>query len=201
MASKSQSRARVARSGGARRLRGIRQLAPCLLAILLPVAGPASAQVNDPAYRDYFLVGEFGEICTMCEVAVLCEAGDSPPAHENVPDAGDFTLYHIQTRTFWSQVSTIWEWFLSNFSPGSVDGHTRPVHVHRVDDGQFAPMMVVEARVTLEEPYIDMGDQRIERVERQWQSAQGLRVGYCQQLPLWDTLDEIAARSPGDGEA
>jgi hypothetical protein len=164
------------------------------------LAGPLAAQVNDPAYRNYFLVGEFGEICTMCEVAVLCEAGDSVPEHQNVPESGDFTLYHIQTRTFWSQVSTIWEWFLSNFSPGSVDGHTRPVHVHRVEAGRFAPMTVVEARVTLEEPYIDMGERRIERIERQWQSAQGERIGYCQQLPLWETLEVIADRSPGGTE-
>ena len=167
-----------------------------LLALLF-AGGPATAQVNSPEYDDYFLVGEFGEICTMCEVAVLCENGDRVPEHAAVPASGDFTLYHIQTRTFWSQVSTIWEWFLSNFSPGSVDGHTRPVHVHRVNDGQFAPMKVVEARVTLEEPYIDMGDVRIERVQRQWQTGDGQRLGYCQQLPLWETLDAIAARSPG----
>ena len=177
------------------------QLGLAVLSILLLVPGPVPAQVNDPAYRDYFLVGEFGEICTMCEVAVLCEAGDAQPAHDTVPESGDFTLYHIQTRTFWSQVSTIWEWFLSNFSPGSVDGHTRPVHVHRVENGSFAPMTVVEARVTLEAPYIDMGSERIERVDRQWQSADGQGIGYCQQLPLWETLDEITARSPGGSEA
>lgn len=169
-------------------------------ALLMLLSQAAPAQVNDPAYRDYFLVGEFGEICTMCEVMVLCEAGESSPRHDAVPGSGDFTLYHIQTRTFWSQISTIWEWFVSNFSPRAVDGHTRPVHVHRVEDGRFAPMQVVEARVTLAEPYIDMGERRIERVERQWQTDSGLRLGYCQQLPLWEALEEIAARSPGSGQ-
>jgi len=190
---------RVVRLDNGRSLTAARCARFCM-ALLLAIAAPLPAQVNDPAYSDYFLVGEFGEICTMCEVAVLCEAGDRIPAYERVPDAGDYTLYHIQTRTFWSQVSTIWEWFLSNFSPRSVDGHTRPVHVHRVEDGRLAPMTVVEARVTLKQPYIDMGDERIERVDRQWQSAQGQRVGYCQQLPLWDTLDVIAARGPGNSE-
>jgi hypothetical protein len=37
--------------------------------------GQAEAQVKIDRYRDYFLVGQFGEVCTMCEVIVLCEAG------------------------------------------------------------------------------------------------------------------------------
>jgi len=200
MTSKLRFRAQLAGCHGCS-LAGLGAVGQLFLAAVLLLAGAAHAQVNDPAFRDHFLVGEFGEICTMCEVAVLCEAGDSLPTHDSVPESGDFTIYHIQTRSFWSQVSTIWEWFLSNFSPRAVDGHTRPVHIHRVEAGLFAPMKVVEARVTLAQPYIDMGTERIERIERQWQSGAGLRIGYCQQLPLWDTLDMIAARSPGGGEA
>src|SRR5210317_1358986 len=85
------------------------------------------AQVNMDAYRDYFLVGQFGEVCTMCEVTVLCEAGSELPADDAVPTGGDFTLYHLQTRTFWSQISTIWEWFISNFRQDELAarGHTR----------------------------------------------------------------------------
>ena len=40
--------------------------------------GSATAQVNIDAYRDYFLVGQFGEVCTMCairtEMARFCTA-------------------------------------------------------------------------------------------------------------------------------
>ena len=69
-------------------------------------SGPALSQINNPAYADYFLVGRFGEICTMCEAIVLCEAGDSDTQYEGIPEDRSFTLYHLQTRTFWSQVAT-----------------------------------------------------------------------------------------------
>jgi len=61
-------------------------------------ACPAWAQVNIDAYRDYFLVGQFGEVCTMCEVIVLCEAGSAPPAAAAVPEDGDFTFLCLHTR-------------------------------------------------------------------------------------------------------
>ena len=47
--------------------------------LLLALALPAAGQVNNPAYANYFLVGQFGEICTMCEVVVLCDASAEPP--------------------------------------------------------------------------------------------------------------------------
>ena len=65
-----------------------------LLLAALSLAVPVRAQVNIDAYRDYFLVGRFGEVCTMCEVVVLCEEGDAKPSDDAVPAAGDFTLYH-----------------------------------------------------------------------------------------------------------
>ena len=67
----------------------------------------AHAHVNSDAYRDYFLIGQFGEVCTMCEAAVLCEDGSISPTYVGIPAEDDFTLYCIQTRTFWSQVPTI----------------------------------------------------------------------------------------------
>jgi|TARA_B110000881_G_C18298132_1_gene375611 hypothetical protein len=33
--------------------------------------------VNSDAYRDYFLIGQFGEVCTLWEAVVLCEARQS----------------------------------------------------------------------------------------------------------------------------
>ncbi len=36
--------------------------------IVLLCSGPVLAQINLEAYRDYFLVGPYGEVCTMCEV-------------------------------------------------------------------------------------------------------------------------------------
>lgn len=174
---------------------------PLLTAVLL--SGPATAQVNIDAYRDYFLVGQFGEVCTMCEVTFICAAGDTPPDATAVPETGSFTLYDLQTRTFWSQISTIWEWFISNFSaaPLAARGHTRPVHVHKVEDGRWAPMEIIEARLVLDPGLLELGATHVNRVNREWlDAATGERLGYCERLPLWDTLDVIAQHSVGGAE-
>jgi hypothetical protein len=171
---------------------------PLLLAALW--SSSAAAQVNMDAYRDYFLVGQFGEVCTMCEVVVLCEAGEQPPAYENVPDTGTFILYHLQTRTFWSQVSTIWDWFIANFRADGLAsrGHARPVHVYTVADGMWSPRQVIEGRLILDPGVLEFGEYNIDRVDRSWQRAgSGTAVGYCTRLPLWESLDSIAANAPG----
>lgn len=167
------------------------------LALLLVLPGYSAGQVNSDAYRDYFLVGRFGEVCTMCEVVVLCEAAERLPAHQTVPAAGTFTLYHLQTRTFWSQVSTIWEWFISNFSADSLAarGHGRPVHIYRVDEGAWSAMQIAEARLVLEPGLVSLPGSEIDRVSRQWVDNEGQPLGYCQQLPLWDALEVIEQRS------
>jgi len=69
------------------------------LTLLAIYSAPALSQVNNPAYTDYLLVGRFGEICTMCEAIVLCEAGERETQYDNIPEEGDFTLCHLQTRT------------------------------------------------------------------------------------------------------
>ncbi len=60
--------------------------------LLIALAHPAFGQVNDEKYQDLFLVGEFGEVCTMCEVIILCENTDTVPSHELIPAEVDFTL-------------------------------------------------------------------------------------------------------------
>jgi hypothetical protein len=164
-------------------------------------AGQAAAQVNIDRYRDYFLVGQFGEVCAMCEVIVLCEAGGGPPAIQAVPDRGDFTLYHLQTRTFWSQVSTIWEWFVSNFTADALAsrGHTRPVIEYTVKAGQWSEPTVIEGRLILDPGVLEFGRYQIDRVDQSWLIADtGSTVGFCSRLPLWDGLESIAVNAPGD---
>jgi hypothetical protein len=165
--------------------------------LLVVLALPASAQFNDPRFSDYFLVGRFGEICTMCEVTVLCEAGDTDIARAAVPETGNFTLYYIQTRTFWSQIGTIWEWFISNFDGMAVDGHERPVWIYEISDGNWSGPDIVQARVSLEPPLVAMPGEAIERQFRHWQRPVGDNVGYCHRLPLWDTLHAVEQHAPG----
>jgi hypothetical protein len=136
----------------------------------------------------------------MCEVVVLCEAGNAPPAHGAVPASGSFTLYHIQTRTFWSQVSTIWEWFISNFSSRPlVGGHDRPVIIHSVTEGVWAAPVAGDMHISLEPPLITMPDGReIERIERRWRTGvPPTELGYCERLPLWDSLAVIDSQTGG----
>lgn len=172
-----------------------------LLALLLLDA--ASAQINVDAYRDYLLVGQFGELCTMCEAVVLCQTQE--PQGESVPDSGDFALYYLQTRTFWSQISTIWEWFITNFTQEGLAarGHTRPTHVYRVADGRWSPREVIEARLLLNPGLLSVGEHRIDRVSRAWSNAEtGAELGYCARLPLWNALERIEENAPaGHGES
>ena len=172
-----------------------------LTAALLCCPLSVSAQVNMDQFRDYFLVGQFGEVCTMCEVIVICQAGSEPPMGEAVPANGDFTLYHIQTRTFWSQVSTIWEWFVANFGTETLAarGHTRPVHEYTVTAGFWSGPQVIEGRMILEPGLLEFGEYNIDRINRQWRRADtGAAVGYCERLPLWESLDSFAANTAGE---
>jgi len=159
------------------------------------------SQINDPAYADYFLVGRFGEMCTMCEAIVLCEAGSGITQYESIPQGESFTLYHLQTRTFWSQIATIWEWFITNFDPDSLAaaGHSRPVKAYTVSKGLWSAAQVHEAQVSLDPATIVIGEQTIDRVERRWLlGAARQPVGFCQRLPLWASLEIIAARQPDE---
>ncbi len=171
-----------------------------LVAAVQLAAGAAQAQVNDPRFRASVLVGQFGEVCTMCEVAVLCQAGEAPPPADSVPAGGDFTLYMLHTRTFWSQVSTIWDWFISNFTSAPlVAGHERPGTVYTVADGAWSPPAERSMHISLEPALLAMDDgHEVDRVTRRWQRAgTGAPLGYCARLPLWDTLSVIEARAPG----
>jgi len=182
--------------------KSFRLRACALVPLILPLlwSGPASAQVNIDAYRDYFLVGRFGEVCTMCEVTVLCEAGEQTVEYESIPAAGTFKVYHLQTRTFWSQVSTIWEWFIANFTADGLAsrGHTRPVHVYTISEGAWSEAEIIEGRLILDPGLLEFGDYNIDRVDRSWQRADsGVAVGYCTRLPLWDALESIATNAAG----
>ena len=134
----------------------------------------------------------------MCERVVLCAAGEAPPVHATVPEQGSFTLYHLETRTFWSQIATIWEWFITNFRADSLaaQGHTRPARVFEITDGQWGGADTIEARLVLDPGVIELGETRIDRVNRQWLAATSSdALGYCQRLPLWESLAVIDKQS------
>jgi hypothetical protein len=181
-----------------RQVLSIQALLACALIGFTPVA---QTQVNMEAYRDYFLVGQFGEVCTMCEVIILCDPGNSASEQTSIPESGSFTLYHLETRTFWSQIATIWEWFITNFRADSLaaSGHTRPAKVYKVDNGIWLTPARIEARLILDPGIIELGNRHINRVNREWLNvANSKKLGYCQRMPLWESLETIATETGGE---
>jgi hypothetical protein len=178
-----------------------RGLVTGLSAVLLAaLAIPAAGQINQKKYAGYFLVGQFGEICTMCEAVVLCEAAQAPITATTVPADGSFTLYHLHTRTFWSQVSTIWEWFIANFNSELLAaGHERPVTLYTVENGAWTQPLAVQMRVALEPALLTISDGReIDRKTRRWRQTSGATdLGYCERLPLWEALAVIGTHTQG----
>lgn len=163
----------------------------CVLALaLMLISLPGAAQPNNKAYLDLLLFSQYGEFCTMCEAVLLCETGDKAPHYTAIPDSGSFTLFHIETRTFWSQMATIWEWFMRNFRDGALSGHTRPVNRVIIDQGQWSDSVTASLHLALEPPLLTIGNQQIERRSRRW-LVDGQVHGYCQRLPLWESLETI----------
>ena len=179
----------------------ISALAIMMLTVTILTNTQSSAQINNEAHKEYFLIGRFGEVCTMCEVVVLCEAGTQEPTHAGVPDRGNFTLYHLNTRTFWSQISTIWEYFISNLTTASLEkrGHGRPADVYTIIDGVWGTQETIEARLILDPAVIELDNTKINRVNREWLSATSDQsLGYCQSLPLWGALETISQNTSAD---
>jgi hypothetical protein len=164
------------------------------LALFFSSLSVAVAQVNNDAFRNYFLVGQFGEVCTMCEVIVLCEATVEPLNYDVIPVEGDFNLYYIQTRTFWSQISTIWEWFSANFQSDALAsrGHVRPVWVYEIEDSHWRGPEEIDGRLILEPGIIELGKFSIDRLAAVWQQD-GSPIGYCKRMDLWQSIDIIGS--------
>ncbi|MEC9375163.1 MAG: hypothetical protein VYA80_02185 [Pseudomonadota bacterium] len=154
----------------------------------------SNAQVNNPAYANYFLVGQFGEVCTMCEVIVLCNKDKNQAPLDSLTDSSDFTVYYFQTRTFWSQISTIWEWFITNFEQDSLarSGHSRPVTIFNIRNGEWSSPELGEAHLSLDPAIISIGARYIDRIERRWININDDQVeGFCHRMPLWESLELI----------
>jgi hypothetical protein len=129
----------------------------------------------------------------------MCEVTDRNAEYQGIPERGDFTIYHLQTRSFWSQVGTIWEWFIANFDSDSLaaSGHARPVIVYAVTGGHWSGPQTLEAHVSLDPATIVIGEHTIDRIERRWlRNSDTQATGFCQRLPLWESLDIIARQRP-----
>lgn len=169
--------------------------APAFAAIL--ATGAAAAQpAQDPQYP--LLVNRFGELCTMCEAMVACREGAAAPADVTALQAGPYTLYHFQVRTFWGQVSTIFSYLQRWIEP--VVYQERPVVIYTVDAtgpaGTGRSRADGMAGLSLDPARVIMGDRQIDRATSAWQDRDGQPLGSCARLPLRETLTFLKAREP-----
>jgi hypothetical protein len=160
-------------------------------------SGTTMAQpAQDPDYL--LLVNRFGELCTMCEATVACRAGAAAPADVTALQAGPWTLYHFQVRTFWGQVSTIFTYLQRWIAP--VVYQERPVVIYAVassgPSGATRTRTDATAGLSLDPPRIIMGDRQIDRATGAWQDQDGQPVGHCARLPLRETLAFLKAHEP-----
>jgi len=147
--------------------------------------------------QEYMLLhSRFGELCSMCEAMVLCT--DGGPAGSVPPS---YTLFHFQTKTFWGQVRTIWEYLVRWVQP--VRGETRPVYQYMEQSGPSGRLTtqatVLSADFSLDPPLIRIANRQIERWSGQWLDDDGQVVGQCRRLPLRETLEVIKAHESSDG--
>ena len=145
---------------------------------------------NSVIQEELLLYSQFGEFCTMCEAVLLCEEGEEK-SYNFIPNTGNFTLYHLRTRTFLSQISTIWEFFIKNFDGYEIKGHKRPVNIITIDSNQWSKPMTSDAEISIDPGLIYIEDRMINRVNNEWMNNANESIGFCYRLPLWASIEKI----------
>ena len=149
---------------------------------------------NSVIQEELLLYSQFGEFCTMCEAVLLCEEGEEK-SYNFIPNTGNFTLYHLRTRTFLSQISTIWEFFIKNFDGYEIKGHKRPVNIITIDSNQWSKPMTSDAEISIDPGLIYIEDRMINRVNNEWMNNANESIGFCYRLPLWASIEKIEKKT------
>ena len=149
---------------------------------------------NSVIQEELLLYSQFGEFCTMCEAVLLCEEGEEK-SYNFIPNTGNFTLYHLRTRTFLSQISTIWEFFIKNFDGYEIKGHKRPVNIITIDSNQWSKSMTSDAEISIDPGLIYIEDRMINRVNNEWMNNANESIGFCYRLPLWASIEKIEKKT------
>ena len=160
-----------------------------IFTILILLSLEVSSQ-NSVIQEELLLYSQFGEFCTMCEAVLLCEEGEEK-SYNFIPNTGNFTLYHLRTRTFLSQISTIWEFFIKNFDGYEIKGHKRPVNIITIDSNQWSKPMISDAEISIDPGLIYIEDRMINRVNNEWMNNANESIGFCYRLPLWASIEKI----------
>ncbi len=142
---------------------------------------------------ELLLYSQFGEFCTMCEAIIVCR-DEMNLIDESFLDDESYLLIHIETRTFWSQISTIWEFFIRNFDGYEIKGHSRPAKLYYSHDGKWSDVEIANARISVDPNLIKMKQFVIDRESQDWFSQDDKKLGACERLSLWQTLEYIDGR-------
>lgn len=164
-----------------------------IFTILILLSLEVSSQ-NSVIQEELLLYSQFGEFCTMCEAVLLCEEGEEK-SYNFIPNTGKFTLYHLRTRTFLSQISTIWEFFIKNFDGYEIKGHKRPVNIITIDSNQWSKSMTSDAEISIDPVLIYIEDRMINRVNNEWMNNTNESIGFCYRLPLWASIEKIEKKT------
>lgn len=140
-----------------------------------------------PDWGDYpLLMSQFGELCTMCEAYLRCIPDSSGATSERQE-----TLYYFQTKTFWGQVATIWDYFARWFDP--VTSEERPATIYRVStpssEDAVVPTLtylsVADAKVEIDGTWVD-------RNSGEWFTADDSKIGMCSRKGIGESMAAIA---------
>ena len=164
-----------------------------IFTILILLSLEVSSQ-NSVIQEELLLYSQFGEFCTMCEAVLLCEESEEK-SYNFIPNTGNFTLYHLRTRTFLSQISTIWEFFIKNFDGYEIKGHKRPVNIITIDSNQWSISMTSDAEISIDPGLIYIEDRMINRVNNEWMNNANESIGFCYRLPLWASIEKIEKKT------
>lgn len=167
----------------------------CLFVVVSGGAPPATAQQSDnlstPDWGDYpLLMSQFGELCTMCEAYLRCTPTST------VGDTGrQETLYYFETKTFWGQIATIWDYFARWFDP--VTSETRPATIYRISTPNASnaveptepALSVADARIEIDGTWID-------RNTGAWFAAGNSEIGTCSRKGIGESMALVARTWP-----
>ena len=153
----------------------------------------AQAQEIKSENSELLLYSQFGEFCTMCEAILVC-TDEKNEINDAFLDRESYLLIHLETRTFWSQIATIWEFFIRNFDGYQVKGHSRPAVLYSSEMGNWFDAETTTAEISIDPNLIKIKQFVIDRETQDWIDHKEQKIGSCIRLPLWETLEYIDER-------
>lgn len=139
---------------------------------LAAVAAVALLAACTPKPSDLKLAIPVNALCTTCDDFVRCEASGTTD--------GSYQLLHLENKTFWAQIATIWDFLVQAIHERKED--RRPLAIYAsaggpAQRGADAVTDLVQHRIAVPDGWID-------QVNGEWHGTDGVVKGQCTLLPL-----------------